>query len=56
MPRSYSKVRMDTHIEILSGKFNIQEENIRYYCRNNNVSPNMTKRLIKKYKQDKEKM
>jgi endonuclease III len=44
------KTRFDTHVKRLSNRINLKEENIIYYCLNNNCSDSMTKRLIQAFK------
>jgi len=44
-----NRKRFITHINNLSCRFNLQEENIICYCKNNNVSDQMTKRLINEF-------
>lgn len=50
----YNKTRFLTHIKNLSKRFNIGIEQIKYYSKNNNLSPKMTKRLVDKYDNDTE--
>ena len=38
--------RLSTHIKNLSGRFNLKEENVRTYAKNNDLSEEMTERLV----------
>jgi len=52
MKTEHSKINLKTHLERLSDKINLKVENIKEYCKNNNVSKNMEKRIISLYYKD----
>jgi len=49
-----NKTHLVTHIKNLSGRFNLQIENIENYCANNNVSDVMKNKIIKIYMKEKQ--
>ena len=53
--KTYNRKHLSTHIESLSHRINLEEENILIYSKNNNLSPKMTQRLVNELLNCKEK-